>query len=296
MNFWARRPIRENLIGLLIAVLAWLVQQLAIDAIFVAIGAHDAVRDRSALLPVLIASILATKLYDRMPLAWLGIGAHRWMGRELLLGAGIGAGIAVVAWLPAAISGSVSIIHDAPGALVATVLFSLLLGAAAEELIFRGYAFQRLVEIIGPAGATLAASAVFAAAHLGNPDISALALANIFLASVFFSLGYFATGSLWLPIAAHAAWNLTLALVVGLPVSGLDYSIGVLRTLDASPAIVGGGAFGPEGGLAGTVALALGIVALARLPAVGLSPYVHASVFASVYRRERERLRGRRER
>ena len=40
---------------------------------------------------------------------------------------------------------------------------------------------------------------------------AALAAVNVFLASVLFSVGYFVTGSLWLPIAAHAAYNMFVA-------------------------------------------------------------------------------------
>lgn len=293
MNFWQRRPLGENLVGLLLATGVWLVLELAIDVGLDAAGIGGLTRSRGALLPVLIATILVARLFDRMPLAWTGLGAHPWMARELLVGIGLGSVMATLAWLPGALAGRVEILEPAATSYVVEIFVYLLLGAIVEELIFRGYAFQRLVEILGPVAATTLASGIFAAAHLGNPSISAIALANIALASVFFTLGYFATGSLWLPIAAHAGWNLTLALVLGAPVSGLDFVAGWLRTADGAPVAIGGGAFGPEGGLAATGALIAGIAVLARAPFVCVSPYVHARVFASVYRHERKRSAGR---
>lgn len=290
MNFWQRRPIVENLVGFLLVALLWWALD-AVAGLLLDAGGAGISRQRGALLPLVIAILLVTRFYDRMSAAWAGIALHRWMGRELLAGTLLGLGMALLAWAPGALAGSVATGPATPASAVVEVFLYLLLGAVLEELAFRGYLFQRVVEITGPVIATLAASALFAALHLWNPSIGPFAVVNIFLASILFSLGYFVTGSLWLPMAAHAVWNITLALVVGVPVSGIDFGGGLLRTIDGSAEIVGGGAFGPEGGLATTLALLLGAVALVRTPGISLSPYVHAAVFASVYRREAARRR-----
>jgi uncharacterized protein len=290
MNFWQRRPIGENVIGLLLALLLWWALWIGFDVAIRATLPGLPNDTLGALLASIITTVVVVRFYDRQVLAWAGLGIHRWMPRELAIGAALGMILALVAWAPGAVAGSVTAAEGTPAPLVVEIAAGLLVGAVVEELIFRGYAFQRLVEITGALTATVLVSALFAVAHLQNPSITPLAAANVFLASVFFSLAYFATGSLWLPMAAHAAWNMTLALVLGVPVSGYDFSVGWLRTIDGSAPVIGGGAFGPEGGLAATAALLVGIVALVRLPAVSVSPYVHASVFASVYRRERQRL------
>lgn len=290
MNFWQRRPIPENLVGMLLVALIWWALD-ALAGLVLASSGEGISRSRGALLPLIIATLVVTRYFDRMNAAWAGLALHRWIGREVLAGTLLGLLMALAAWAPGALSGQVDIAIPTAAPVIADVFLYLLLGAILEELAFRGYLFQRVVEMLGPIPATLTASALFAVMHLWNPSVTPLALINIFVASIFFTLAYFATGSLWLPIAAHAAWNLTLALVVGVPVSGLDFGGGLLRTVDGAAAIIGGGTFGPEGGLAATLALTLGIVALVRAPGISLSPYVHASVFASVYRREAARAR-----
>src|SRR5690606_41214983 len=69
-------------------------------------------------------------------------------------------------------------------------LLALALPAAAEEALFRGYAFQVLVEAVGPVVATATFSAAFALAHAGNPGANVFALVNIFLAGVLLSAAY----------------------------------------------------------------------------------------------------------
>lgn len=289
MMFWQRRPVVRNLVGIALVLLVWFVLELLVDVLLETAGITGITRQRGSLLPVLVATIAVTRYYDRMNATWAGIGLHRWMPRELGIGLALGFAMAALAWLPIAVTSLVARAPSTEAGLVAEVAIYFLLGAITEELVFRGYIFQRLIEIFGPLIATLAASALFAAAHLENPSISPVAMMNIFLASIFFSLGYLITGSLWLPIAAHAAWNLTLALVLGVPVSGIDLDVGLLRAVEEGPDILDGGAFGPEGGLLTTIALAAGILALVRIPSITLSPYVHARVFRSVYRDESER-------
>ena len=234
---------------------------------------------------LLLAILSVTTWYDRMPLAWAGLGLHRWLPRELLTGLGVGIGMTLIAWLPLAWLGGV-----APGDLASLRLpfwgMYFVAGAFFEELLFRGYLFQRAVEIVGPVPATILGSALFAVAHLYNPGINAFAVINIFLAGVFFSLCYLRTGSLWLPVAAHIAWNFLLAKVFGLPVSGLDFGAAFLQTAITGPEVITGGLFGPEGGVAAALALAVGGYVVARTSIVQYSPYVYAGVFKVIFQKQ----------
>lgn len=146
--------------------------------------------------------------------------------------------------------------------------------AAAEEALFRGYGFQALVLGLGAGPATIVSSAAFAAAHLGNPDLGALALVNIFLAGVLLSVAYLRTGSLWFAIGLHLGWNWAMASLADLPVSGLTFlSTPLYEPVEHGPAWIAGGGFGPEGGLAGTAAFLLGLLLLRRVrPARGQVP------------------------
>jgi hypothetical protein len=60
----------------------------------------------------------------------------------------------------------------------------------------------------------------------------------------------------------HAGWNLTLSLLFDAPVSGKRFDVPGVDYLLGHHVWVGGGAFGPEGGAVGTVALLAGIAVL----------------------------------
>ncbi|MBS1911741.1 MAG: CPBP family intramembrane metalloprotease [Bacteroidetes bacterium] len=279
MDFWARRSILTNILGIvLFAATGGLLLLGAARLPFLQSAPQRWVTVVYYAL-ITAATLLVTRLYDRMPAAWAGLGLHRWTARELLAGLALGLSMALVAWAPIAAVGGVSAGQGWSSRDLGYFIPTMILLAAGEEVLFRGYLFQRLVEIIGPVAAVLGSALLFALGHYGNPNATMLSTAIIFIGGIFFALCYIRTGSLWLPIGAHAAWNLVLGKVLGLPVSGLDFGGSLLRTGIASPAALTGGDFGPEGGAAGIIALAFGIWALLRLPAITFSPYVYAGVF-----------------
>lgn len=223
-------------------------------------------------------TLLVARYYDRRSVLWVGLGFHPWTLRELGTGALIGIGMALLAWIPCALLGGVAAGNIASWDQLLVGTGYMILSATGEELLFRGYFYQRLNELVGTTVSTVAMALLFGLAHSQNPEVTAMGLVNVSLASLFFSLCYLRTGSLWLPIAAHAAWNVTVAKVVGMPVSGMEFGEAIVRTTSSAPTILTGGAFGPEGGLVATLALAAGIAALFS-PLVKRSPYVYAGRF-----------------
>jgi len=230
------------------------------------------------LVPSLAAGWLVIRWLDGRKPGALGFAWTPSTLRELWLGLLIGGGsIAAVVGLMAAV-GLVRY-EPAPGTLgdfVAAIGAHFLVfavAAAAEEALFRGYAYQVLVEGLGAVAATVLASAAFAVAHLANPNVSALPVLNIFLAGVLLSVAYLRTRSLWFATAVHLGWNWTMASVLALPVSGIDFLAPPLyRGESGDPAFLTGGGFGPEGGLAATIAMGLALMALLRIPAVRPDP------------------------
>ena len=194
--------------------------------------------------------------------------APGWLG-QFAAGCGLGFVLVVVAIVAVALFGRLSF-HSAlnsHGLLrVPAVLFVLLAGSLAEELMFRGYPFQRLVEAIGAGGAILVFSVLFALVHLMNPGANPWGLLNTVVIGVALSVAYLRTRALWLSWGLHFAWNTTLGLVFGLPVSGLRLFNVAVRGTATGPTWLTGGTYGLEASLPGASVVVVGLIVLWRTP------------------------------
>jgi membrane protease YdiL (CAAX protease family) len=214
------------------------------------------------LLPLLLGLyVILTRFLEGRRLGSVGFAFHpRWKNE---LGTGLVAGttmILVIAGTENLLS--VARFSPAPGppgrtVLAGVTLFLLLMVAAAdEELIFRGYPFQRLVELAGPVFAVIAVSVLFGAAHLRNPFQTWISTLNTALMGVLLAICYLRTRALWLPLGIHFSWNFVQGFVLGLPVSGMVFPHGILQAKISGPFWLTGGAYGPEGSI-----LCLGVIA-----------------------------------
>lgn len=236
----------------------------------------------SRLVIALGLALLMGRFLDREPVETMGLEPTRG-GRDTAAGLALGAGtMALVGAVLLALNPQ----SPWPGKAIwwgflldAVALFP---AAAAEEVAFRGYLQRALTTWRGPVVGVLVPSVLFALFHALNPNVSLLALVNIALAGAIFAVAAERTGTLWLPIAYHYAWNLTQGPVLGLPVSGMGWN-GLLALPVGGPSWLTGGAFGPEGGLVSTMVLLLSLLplwALTRRPAS----------LAGVVRRQRAEL------
>jgi membrane protease YdiL (CAAX protease family) len=143
---------------------------------------------------------------------------------------------------------SSDLIHQYRGLFPFGAVATLILPAAVhEELLFRGYPFQKMLAW-RPAAAVLFGSAIFSILHLGNDSVSMMGLANIFMAGLLLSAGYLATRTLWFPMAMHVTWNVLTGPVLGYEVSGFGVDRSLFGTLrPPGPLWITGGAFGIEG-------------------------------------------------
>jgi hypothetical protein len=119
-----------------------------------------------------------------------------------------------------------------------------------------------LAAAAGRGTAVVAVAVGFALAHLTNPNVTGLGLGNIALAGVLLGLAFYAPGGIWTATGVHLGWNALLA-CLDTPVSGVPFRIPLLDYRPGGPSWLTGGGFGPEGGLAATIALTVAIV-LAR--------------------------------
>ena len=198
---------------------------------------------------------------------------HGWR-RQFLTGCIVGLLLTVLAVLPIAIWGNASFTFHLGFYLLprdGAVLIVLLVGALAEELVFRGYPFQRLEEGIGAVGAVAVFSVLFGAVHLSNPEASRWGLLNTILIGILLSIAYLRTHALWLPWGIHFGWNTALGFFFGLPVSGLRMFNVVVRTSVSGPRWMTGGGYGIEASATGTIAVLIGLVIIWKLPVTKLS-------------------------
>jgi membrane protease YdiL (CAAX protease family) len=132
----------------------------------------------------------------------------------------------------------------------------------AEEMLSRGYLFARTREAIGWKGALVITSVGFGLLHLGNPGATPLAIAIVIIAGFFLGGILLLTNSLYAAWMAHFAWNWCMAALLHTPVSGLPARPPGYRVVDHGPDWLTGGVWGPEGGVAAALGMAICIIAL----------------------------------
>ena len=186
------------------------------------------------------------------PMASVGLQLdRRWAGQlggGTLIGMGSAIAVALVMWM----TGNVTFEPDPNGsaARLAFGLYVCFFVAFFEELLFRGFVFQRLIAGIGAWPALLGVSFLFACSHWGNPDMDGITLAwatlELFLGALLLGSAYLRTRSLALPTGLHLGWNWAHGSLIGFDVSGFE-NLGWLRPILADrPVWLTGGKFGPE--------------------------------------------------
>jgi membrane protease YdiL (CAAX protease family) len=221
----------------------------------------DTVQRLVSVCAVLGGSLVTLRVFHRKPLQAIGLSIHHAAVREFGFGCLLAAAMQAVLFSIGWVAGSISIeALNIPAqrslAILVDAGFFFLLGAAFEEVLFRGYIFQALMQWISFLPAMMVMALCFSLAHLRNPNAGTLGFINIALASVWFSVAYFKTRGLWLPIGLHFGWNFAQTTLFGLPTSGITFADkSLVETAASGPAWLTGGAFGPEGGLLATIAL-----------------------------------------
>lgn len=214
-------------------------------------------------------SWIFVRLIDGRPFSSLGLNFQRGWAKELGIGFGVGAALQLLVMTILIATRSVQysggVIHDL--LFWKRVGFNAVLfffAASVEELSFRGYAFQRLLESVGTGTAIAASAVLFGLAHMGNPSATFFSTLNTVLAGIVLTVPYIRTRSMWAQIGLHCSWNLTMATIVSLPVSGIGFAPHFFAAQVARWSWLNGGAYGPEGGAVVTIVSVVGIVWLAQ--------------------------------
>lgn len=122
-----------------------------------------------------------------------------------------------------------------------------LLVAVFEEIIFRGVLFRMIDDRWNTAVALIVSALVFGLGHLPNTGATLWSSIAIAIeAGLLLGAAYKYSGTLWLPIGIHWAWNYVQGNVLGFAVSGNSISEKIFFPIITGPNWITGGAFGAE--------------------------------------------------
>ncbi len=204
-----------------------------------------------------LTNVITMRIFDRRPLSDIGLGGARGSGRNFAIGLLSGGGAAALMLTAPLLAGAGHLIArpDATAAPWYSLIYYLLLllfGAAGEEALFRGYAFQVAIDKIGPFATVLPVAVLFGIGHAANPHSTYLSVLNTSLWGALLGYAFLRSRDLWLPIAMHFSWNAVLPLF-GVNLSGLRIDITRYTYQWDLGFLWSGGDYGPEGGLLTTI-------------------------------------------
>jgi membrane protease YdiL (CAAX protease family) len=248
------------------------------------IGGLGLVPTSATALTVALATWLCAHVLDHRPFAAFGLHpSPRWwadLAAGFVIGVLLMSGIFVVELS----AGWLTIVGYRVGASTGQLFWLALIDpwltfvgvAFYEELLCRGYHLRNLAEglyfaRLGPrlapraalVLATVFSAAIFGFAHAGNDNATWISTFNVGLAGCMLALGLLWTGELALPIGLHLSWNFFQGNVYGFPVSGNAMGPRVFDVVQGGDPLITGGAFGPEAGLIGVVAMVFGAALIA---------------------------------
>ena len=178
------------------------------------------------------------------------------------LGLGIGLGYFCVVTGIMALAGAYKVTGVGASAVELVSMFCYFaIVAAGEEIMFRGVLFRWLDEKWGFWVAISVSALLFGLLHITNPGgtlWSSIAIA--IEAGLLLGAAYKWSGTLWVPVGIHWAWNFSQGNLFGFKVSGQEAGESLLQAQIEGADWLTGGAFGAE---ASVVAVGAGLLASA---------------------------------
>lgn len=118
-----------------------------------------------------------------------------------------------------------------------------------EELVFRGYIFQNMIDGLGLTIAVLISCFIYGIIHYMNPNATLLSSAIIVGFGYLRIFGYLSTKMLWLSMGMHIGWNFFQGPIFGFSASGHKKATLIQHTFTSEKEYLTGGEFGPEGSI-----------------------------------------------
>ena len=171
---------------------------------------------------------------------------------QLLIGLLIGLAMNGALILLAALHGDIHVYFDKIEIIpVVILLVSVFIQSTAEEFACRGFVYYRVLRTYKNRYILAIAvnSAFFAALHLGNEGVTPLAVVDLAMSGVLFSVMGYYFDSLWMAMGCHTGWNFMQSILIGLPNSGnvVPYSVFKLDAATARDSFFYNVGFGVEG-------------------------------------------------
>ncbi len=245
---------------------------------FASLGAAGLANERW--LPLLQSAMLAFLLligyagfgivFDRQqqPLVEQGLPRRPGFRGEFGLGLAFGWTLALFAVLPLVFIGGI-VIRLYTGAsdwlaLIAEAAF-FLCAALVEELVFRGYPFQKLINSVGSLNAAILFAALYTVIQATTPGSTVISTTISALFSLLLSMAYLRTRALWLSWGLNFAWKASRALLFGLAIAGVNTHSPVVVGDPVGPFWLTGGGFGLDGSWTALILFLIALPVLYRL-------------------------------
>jgi hypothetical protein len=184
------------------------------------------------------------------PITDQGLPRRKAWTTEFGMGLATGWGIAILCIIPLVVAGGIAIVISGRasewGWFLADALF-FLAATLAEEIAFRGYAFQCFRDAVGPIGAALGFSFYYAIVQMLIPGSSRVSFMVSFVLGLLLSTGYLRTRALWVSWGINFGWKASRALLFGLAVCGVSSHSSLVQGDPMGPFWVTGGGFGLDG-------------------------------------------------
>lgn len=139
----------------------------------------------------------------------------------------------------ALLHGDIKLYFDFPATQIPLMIYAFVcvfFQSASEELWCRTFMYER-INVHYPLWVAIVVNAVvFGALHSLNDGITWLAMADLIICGLMYSLLRWYTGSIWACFGIHTMWNFTQNFIFGLPNSGLVSEASIFH-LDAANAV-----------------------------------------------------------
>jgi CAAX protease family protein len=137
-------------------------------------------------------------------------------------------------------------------------LLGEIIGAAGEEVLFRGLILVLASRLFGVRIAIVISALAFSLAHGANPGTRYIWMVRLAAAGMLLAYSVVRSGTLWWGIGYHAGWNFASAPLFGAVGSGYLDQGHIFSFLPSGNPLVTGGPVGPEGSAFAFLAVVIG--------------------------------------